>query len=65
MDATKKKKTKTRRELSRRFFFFLSLSTPKMRKRFQKDPENGKKVWSSAGPDLSKIGREGATAAEA
>lgn len=58
MDATQKKKEKKN---SGRFFF----SAPKMRKRFQKDPENGKTVWSSAGPDLSKIGREGATAAEA
>lgn len=59
----KENRNQTRTEPT--FFFFLSLSTPKMRKRFQKDPENGKKVWSSAGPDLSKIGREGATAAEA
>ena len=37
----------------------------KMRKRFHKDPENGKKVSSSVGPDLSKMRRKGVNATAA
>lgn len=40
-------------------------SALKMRKRFHKDPENGKKVSSSVGPDLSKMRRKGANATAA
>lgn len=46
-------------------FVFFFLSALKMRKRFHKDPENGKKVSSSVGPDLSKMRRKGVNAAAA
>lgn len=40
-------------------------SALKMRKQFHKDPENGKKVSSSVGPDLSKMRRKEANATAA
>lgn len=51
----------TQRNANERTFF----SALKMRKRFHKDPENGKKVSSSVGPDLSKMRRKGANATAA